>query len=52
MKTFERNFLYLGTDLVGISLFSDKVMINEKTKMVKKLAIDKDIDKKRWTTAP
>ncbi|KAG0715152.1 hypothetical protein GWK47_012624 [Chionoecetes opilio] len=30
----------------------DKVTIEEKTKMVEKLAINKDLDKKRWTTAP
>ncbi|KAG0725861.1 hypothetical protein GWK47_037776 [Chionoecetes opilio] len=51
-KTFKRHFWYLGTDLVGLALFSDKVTIEEKTKMVEKLAIDKDLDKKRWTTAP
>ncbi|KAG0723530.1 hypothetical protein GWK47_042533 [Chionoecetes opilio] len=52
VKTFKRHFWYLGTDLVGLALFSDKVTIEEKTKMVEKLAIDKDLDKKRWTTAP
>ncbi|KAG0717012.1 hypothetical protein GWK47_008322 [Chionoecetes opilio] len=52
VKTFKRHFWYLGTDLVGLALFSDKVTIEGKTKMVEKLAIDKDLDKKRWTTAP
>ncbi|KAG0722850.1 hypothetical protein GWK47_043775 [Chionoecetes opilio] len=52
VKTFKRHFWYLGTDLVDLALFSDKVTIEEKTKMVEKLAIDKDLDKKRWTTAP
>lgn len=52
VKTFKRHFWYLGTDLVGLALVSDKVTIEEKTKMVEKLAIDKDLDKKRWTTAP
>ncbi|KAG0712007.1 hypothetical protein GWK47_019372 [Chionoecetes opilio] len=51
VKTFKRHFWYLGTNLVGLALFSDKVTIEEKTKMVEKLAIDKDLDKKRWTTA-
>ena len=50
VKTFKRHFWYLGTDLVDLSLFSDKVMIEEKTKMVEKLAIDKELDKKWWTT--
>ena len=48
MKTFKRHFWYLGgTDLVGLALFSDKVTILEKIKMVEKLAIDKDLDKNK-----
>ncbi|MPC63401.1 hypothetical protein E2C01_057499 [Portunus trituberculatus] len=45
--------LALGeADLILLVLFSDKVMIGEKTKMIEKLAIEKDLDNKRWTTVP
>lgn len=52
MKIFKLHFWYLRTDLVGFSLFRDKVTIVEKTKIVEELAIDKDFDKKRYPTAP
>ncbi|KAG0703188.1 hypothetical protein GWK47_024913 [Chionoecetes opilio] len=42
----------LGTGPGGLPCSSDKSHDEEKTKMVEKLAIDKDLDKKRWTTAP
>jgi hypothetical protein len=49
LTTFQRHLWYLGSDLVGFSLFSRKVSTDEKRDMLRQMRTNKSsIDRKRW----
>jgi len=46
--TFIRHLWYLSSDLVGFSLFSQKLSMGEKREIMTQMKKEKKLDRKRW----
>ncbi|KAG0728946.1 hypothetical protein GWK47_031378 [Chionoecetes opilio] len=51
LTTFSRHLWYLGADLVGLSLFSERISMEEKKKIAEETRKEKDLDRIRFNKA-
>ncbi|KAG0708258.1 hypothetical protein GWK47_024055 [Chionoecetes opilio] len=51
LTTFSRHLWYLGADLVGLSLFSEMISMEEKKKIAEETRKEKDLDRIRFNKA-